>query len=270
MSLQPHAPQVKLWNGNRSEARKVYEVEITECILNATDTKGNQTELVIDNTDYPSAEDEGRVLEQGADLLITVAGNIKFADKPKIVIHQALAKGILGYRIPIIRTQDEAAFAKIRSIEQLRSLPFGVPETWFDAQLFRENSCQVVERGGFEDLFPLLKAGAFDYTTLGVNEVEAAFESMGAPLGALKLEANLLLYYPLPLVFYVNIDKPKLAERIERGLSLIRSNGTFDRIFNKHHGNLIERLNLKTRKVLTLKNSALPNPMKAYQSDFLG
>ena len=71
---------ISFWNGNKSPARQAYELALLKMLLASTTLK-NST-LVNDTTDYPKAEDEGNVLTQQTDILITVAGNKKFHNKP--------------------------------------------------------------------------------------------------------------------------------------------------------------------------------------------
>ena len=260
--------RITFWNGNKSTARKAYETELLEACLKAGGGP-ESSQLHIDDTDYPSAEDEGNIFAKGADILVTVAGNVKFKDRPKIVIEQPLAKGLLGYRLLIVREELLPKFRKTDSFDLLRNLSIGIPETWADAELFRQNGFRVVEKGGFQDLFKLLKAGEFDYTALGVNEIEAVFKEQVQPLGGMCIEPSILIIYPFPLVFYVHPELPALAERVESGLRKIKSSGDFDRLFGKHHGDIVKRLNLRRRQRLELVNPALPESMEAFRSSLL-
>lgn len=261
--------QIKFWNGNKTAARKAYEVELLEAILKITENEYGAWQLDLDERDYPLAEDEGSVLERGADLLVTIAGNKKFANKEKITIDQPITKGLLGYRILIINEQDLESFAAIETAEELQAKAIGIPATWGDADLFRYNDYTVVEKGSFDELFVLLKAGVFDYTALGANEIESAFSVRAEPIGNLIIEPNLLVYYPFPLVFYVHPDANELAQRIETGLKALQETGEFDTIFDRYYGDIVERLNLKQRKLFKLNNPALPESLKDFRSTLL-
>lgn len=256
------------WNGNKSSARQGYERDLLEACLRAGKGSGDWS-LSVDATDYPSAFDEGNILCNGADVLVTVAGNEKFAASRKILIPQPLAKGLLGYRLLVVREESLAAFKRVTSIGELQALCVGIPETWTDADLFRSNQFRVVEKGTFADLFRLLKEGAFDFTTLGANEIEAAFAELAQPLGGLCIEPSILLYYPFPLVFYVHPDKPELAAWIESGLGQLTLSGEFDQLFLAYHGNIVERLRLRDRRLFTLENPIIPAEMRDFRSSLL-
>ncbi|WP_323814316.1 hypothetical protein [Cellvibrio sp. NN19] len=107
---------IKLWNGNKTASRQQYEREVLEAALVATQAHFGKWNLQEDKTDYPAAADEASVFsKKGFDIFGTVAGNTKLADEPKILIPQPLMKGLLGYRILIIRAADKAKFAAIKS-----------------------------------------------------------------------------------------------------------------------------------------------------------
>ena len=102
---------INFWNGNKSPARQAYELELLQTILNTQSLPANL--ITNDVTNYPNAEDEGDIFNQGADLLVTVAGNKKFDGKASIKLKQPLCRGLLGYRILIIRQQDKNKFTNI-------------------------------------------------------------------------------------------------------------------------------------------------------------
>ncbi len=260
---------IVFWNGNKSSARQNYETALLQACLKATDHQYGSMQIRVDNTDYSNAEDEAHVFVNGADILVTVAGNVKFKDQQKLVIPQPLTKGLLGYRLLLVRDESLTTFAQINSPQQLQALSIGIPDTWADAALFRHNQYKVIERGTLDNLFLLLKNATFDYVALGVNEVEQIFQQQVESLGGISIEPSLMLYYPFPLVFYVNPNKSVLAERIEIGLKLIMANGEHEMLFNHYHADVTQRLNLRIRKIHTLANPMLPSEMSDFSATLL-
>jgi hypothetical protein len=260
---------VVFWNGNKSSARQSYETALLQACLKATNEEYGSVCVRVDNTDYPSAEDEANIFASGADILVTVAGNVKFQNKQKIVSGQPLTKGLLGYRLLLVRDQSLSKFAQIKQPRQLQQLSIGIPETWADADLFRHNRYKVIEQGTLDNLFLLLKNGTFDYVALGVNEIEEIFKHRALPIGGISIEPSLMLYYPFPLVFYVNPCNPVLAERIEKGLKLIAINGEHATLFSHHHGDVAQRLNLQNRQRFNLTNPMLPQNMADFSASLL-
>ena len=265
-AAQNKVAHVKLWNGNKTQSRQTYEREVLEAALTATEKKWGAWALKEDLTDYPLAADEASVFrEKGFDIFGTVAGNTKLADEKKILIPLPLMKGLLGYRILIIRSADKAKFAAINSAQQLQQLRMGIPSTWADAELFRQNGYKVEEKGSFDDLFARLENNEFDYVTFGANEVTGVFNERAAKSGKLMVDSSLLVYYPFPLVFYVNPDNKALAERVTAGLHTISSNGELDAIFNRYFAADLKAVNLPARTMISLKNPILPAEMADFK-----
>lgn len=257
----PAAP-IKLWNGNKTESRQAYEREILEAALKVTAPVHGQYRLHEDKTDYPLAADEASVFRvKGIDIFGTVAGNTKLAAEAKTLIPLPLMKGLLGYRILIIRAADKEKFAALKSAQQLQQLRLGIPSTWADAELFRQNGYKVEEKGSFDELFSRLENNEFDYVSFGANEVAGVFAQRAARSGKLVMESSLLIYYPFPLVFYVNPNNTALAQRVTTGLKTITANGELDAIFNRYFGADIKALNLSGRTKIVLKNPILPKEM---------
>lgn len=258
--------QIKLWNGNKTQSRQQYEREVLEAVLDATVASHGQWQLQENLTDYPLAADEASVFRsKGFDIFGTVAGNAKLADEKKTLIPLPLMKGLLGYRILIIRAEDKAKFAAIKSAQQLQKLRMGIPKTWADAELFRHNGYQVEEKGNFDDLFERLENNEFDYVTFGANEVSGVFSERAAASGKLVVESSLVVFYPFPLVFYVNPDNKILAERVTSGLQAISRNGVLDTIFKRYFAADLTAVNVPARTMISLKNPILPSEMADFK-----
>ncbi len=255
------------WNGNRSAARQVYERKVLKAILEATVEEWGSLEIEESLDEYPGDEESQVFKEKGHDLFVTIAGNQKFKEGDMIVIPHLLTKNLLGYRVPIIRDEDTGLFEEITEPEDLQMLTHGIPETWSDAVIFRRNGYSVVEEGSFDDIFDRLKNGLFDYSAYGANEVLGVYENRASRHEGLIIEQNILLFYPFPLVFYVNPDLPKLAERIEEGMQKIISSGKLDAIFEEHYGNIIEQLNLDNRRLFVLENPLIPDEFSGLAPD---
>lgn len=256
---------IKMWNGNKTASRQQYEREVFVLALKASSKVAGDWTLEEDVTDFPRAEDEASVFRtKGFDIFGTVAGNSKLANEAKIIIPQPLMKGLLGHRILIIRAADKNKFAAIKTPAQLQQFTMGIPATWADAALFRHNGYPVIEKGSFDDLFVRLQNKEFDYVTFGANEVDGVFKERAAASGQLIVEPSLLVYYPFPLVFYVNPANPALAERVSRGLNKIATNGELDALFERYFGTQLQAIGLKSRTKITLENPILPAEMKDF------
>lgn len=248
---------IRFWSGNRSGARRAFEGEVLCALLEQTRHAFGDFEIAEDTADVVSAE-EARVFDEGThEVLVTVAGNPKFRALGPLVVPHAIDEGLLGSRVLIIREEDAAAFASVDGASALKGKTHGIPLSWADATILRANGFSVKEEGDFDDLFERLAQGRFDYTSLGAMEVLTEFRKRSAGIPGLMLEPELLLSYPMPLVFYVRPDLPELATRVETGLRAISQNGTFAAIFEAHYGHILEALGFSARRKIGLVNPLL-------------
>lgn len=253
-TLTSDTTMVDLWNGNRSEIRQVYEKEVLIAAMSVTESDYGPWEITETLDEYPGNEESLVFIEKGHDLFVTIAGNQKFSDGNMIVIPKPLAKNLLGYRIPIIRENDSDTFEDISGSEEIQLLKHGIPETWSDTVIFRENGCQVAEEGDFDDIFERLESGRFDYSAYGANEVLSVYENRASQRDGLIIDQNILFFYSFPLVFYVNPNSPELADRVEEGMRRIIDSGELDSIFISYYGDIVKKLNLKNRTLFVLDN----------------
>lgn len=169
-----------------------------------------------------------------------------------------LLKGLMGYRLFIIRIEDETWFHSIKTIDQLRQLRAGQGHDWPDVEILRANGIRVETSSGYDALFFMLKAGRFDFFPRALNEpwqeVQARSELN------LSVEKNLLLYYPTANYFFVNHNNKTLAERLTKGLEKAIADGSFDTLFYNHPINkfTFENAKLSSRIRLSLANPLLP------------
>lgn len=253
------------WNGNKSCKRQHYEFELIHSLLN---WKSNiQVIIHNDKTDFPKAEDEGDIFNNGYDVLVTVAGNRKFANTPVIRLNYPICKGLLGHRVLIIRKQDQLRFHNIHS-DQLKLLTAGIPATWVDAELFRANGYRVLEEGTLPDILKQLSDKKCDYVSLGANEVESIYREHASYQEGLTIEKSISLYYPFPLVFYVHPAKMQLATLLKDKLQDYMLNGKFESLFNQHFGEIVKSIGLEYRKTINLNNSELPLELRSCKSQF--
>ncbi|MDO9137338.1 MAG: transporter substrate-binding domain-containing protein [Lutibacter sp.] len=262
--------EIDFWNGNRSEIRQRYEREILEAILKVTVDKYGDFKIKESFSEYPGTQESLVFSEKNHHLFVTIAGNQKFSDEEKIVILKPIAKNLLGYRIPIIKSKDVEKFKKNIDNKKLKSYKLGIPETWSDAEIFRFNNYKVAEEGAFDDIFERLSEGKFDYVTFGANEVSSVFENRASKLKTLEIENDLLFFYPFPLVFYVNPGMPKLAERVALGLQKITDSGELDAVFNKYYANIVQNLQLDKRTLFVLENPLIPKEFANLQPNIAG
>lgn len=191
-------------------------------------------------------------------LLISDAGQ-RIIDEGMIPIPYPLDKGLLGYRIALIRRQDQARIGRIDTIEQLRSLTVGQGRNWGDVKIFEYNRIPIdATSTTYESLFAMLGRGRFDLFPRGATEIGRELAAYGSTYPDLAIDRHLLIKYPYAQFFYVSKSAPHLAARLKDGIQQMLGDGSFDALFDKHFAKDLADLKLGQRVVIALENPYLP------------
>ena len=170
-----------------------------------------------------------------------------------------ILRGILGYRVLLIHRDDQAKFASIYSLDELREhFRGGFGSQWADMAILKQNQLKVVGIAQYESLFSMLEVKRFDYFPRGINEAWKEIELQHASYPHLMVEENLALYYPYPVYFFVHKNNLYLADRINLGLQMALSDGSFKALFMAYHQDFIEQAKLTGRRMFILSNPTLP------------
>jgi len=179
-------------------------------------------------------------------------------EKQNRPIRIPLLKGLMGYRLLIIRAEDQSWFRRVQTIDQLRELRAGQGHDWPDTEILRANGLAVEATVDYDSLFRMLQLGRFDYLPRAINE---PWEELGVREGrGLAVEEGLMLYYPTAEYFFVRRNNNALAERIELGLHRALADGSFDKLFREHpvNANAFGKANILKRRIIRLDNPLLP------------
>ncbi|MBZ2188798.1 hypothetical protein K8B33_06805 [Alcanivorax sp. JB21] len=169
-----------------------------------------------------------------------------------------LARGLGGYRLLLIRSDDAPRFAEINDLAGLRHMQAGQGHDWPDTDILAANGIPVQRVAGYEPLFLMLQQRRFDFLPRMLNEPWQ--EVAQRPDMNLMVEPELLLYYPTATYFFVARDNSALAERLTAGLERALADGSFMRLFHEHPVNrqALAQANPGQRRLLVLENPLLP------------
>jgi len=169
-----------------------------------------------------------------------------------------MLRGILGYRVFLIKDVDEGKFSNIQSLHKLKeNMVAGFGSHWADMAILTSNQIPVIGSVKYETLFGMLSKGRFDYFPRGINEAWLELENKKRDYPRLVVENTMALYYPYPVYFYVEKNNVELADRIRKGLEIALVDGSFKALFLKHHQALIDRAQLSSRRFFVLNNPNL-------------
>ena len=176
-----------------------------------------------------------------------------------IPVRLPVDRGLLGYRVFLVREADLPRFAAVRTLDQLRQLRAGQGKDWADIPILKAAGIETVEGTTYDGLFAMLDAGRFDFFSRGADEARREFAERHARHPQLAIEPTLLLHYPLPRYFFLRRDDEgrHLAKRIAAGMEIMIKDGSLNALFQRYKQDIIEQSGLKKRRVLTIRNPTL-------------
>jgi len=178
-------------------------------------------------------------------------------------------RGLIGYRVLLIRKDRQAEFDKIDSLDQLKALTGGQGFGWVDTGILRDAGLHV-ETSTYDSLFPMTEAGRIDYFPRGVVEAWTELAARGAANPDLVVERHLLLAYRSDFIFYTSKYDDALARTIETGLRAAYRDGSYQRLFDSQPviQSALERAELAHRTVIHLDNHYLSDADRNIPSEY--
>ena len=255
------APTVFIYPRSESavDSQVVYDYELLREALEATAGTHGPYEL------RPSAPamNQARAADEiaaGSALVNVFARSTTLEHEQRLLpVRIPIDKGLISYRVFLIRADMQPKFAAVNSLDELRTYSVGSYATWADTRILREAGFKVVTGDSYEGLFRMLVARRFDFFSRSADEALREFDERRDLLPEMRVEENLLLHFPTTRFFFVQRSEEgtRLAARIEAGLNRMIRDGSFDALFLKYKGPLIERAHLKTRKTFAIDNPLL-------------
>jgi len=176
-------------------------------------------------------------------------------------------QGLHGYRVMIIRKGEEARYAKVQTLDDLRQLKAGQMHGWQSTELLLANKLPTEIASSFDSLFNMLVNRRFDYLPRALHEPVVELRQRSTL--PLTIEPALMLHYFAPDYFFVRIDAVALAERLRLGLERGIADGTRDSLRERIVGvaQLFRQLNVKKRRVIEMENPTLPSTAPLSRSE---
>jgi len=213
------------------------------------------TEYRIQAAEIPMNQ-ERQVLEIEAGRTLDVGPIPSSAERESrlLPIRIPINKGMLGWRLGLIRKGDQGLIAGIRSLDDLRGVRLAQGQEWPDTQILRANGVEVITAPKYEVLFKMLVGRRFDYFPRSLMEI---WEEQERNADTLEVEPHLALHYFYDAYFMVNRKNTKLAQDIREGLEKAVADGSFDKLFHGYYGERLRKAHLEKRTVIELRNPLL-------------
>lgn len=242
-----------------NDQRYEYHWQVLKEALEATKSKYGKYSLKSE----PNLSEQRQIKEISKpngliNIMVLDAGSMP---KSKILsIKIPLDKGLLGYRVFLIRKADQDKLSKVQTLQELKNqFKVGQGASWVDYKILKEAGFNVVGGNNYDGLFKMLQTKRFDLFPRGVTEVLDEIKSHDEKGEFMAIDKNFLIYYPMPVYFHFPESEKglQMAKRVEEGLKTIIKNGLFDKLFMNEFKGLIEKLDLNKRKLFILENPSL-------------
>jgi hypothetical protein len=187
-----------------------------------------------------------------------------FSNSLLLPINIPIFKGILGYRVLVIRQGEQYRFDNINSINDLKSMFAGQGEFWGDTAILKSAGLSVVTTTQGRRLWYMLNKKRFDYLPLAVHE---PWEDIALrPELKLTVEEKLMLVYPMALLFYVNQNNQQLYQAISKGMNIAMNDGSYHELLKKSDmfRAASKYANISNRKMIFIDNPNIDESLKGH------
>jgi hypothetical protein len=240
--------------------RNNYFVELLTHALSYSPKKNYQ--LTFYNMRLPKPRVLKNIAANGGINIIAAGATI---EREKILqpIWFPILKGLYGWRIPLVNKENSNLFLPKLSSEAFKKLTVGQLHSWSDTKVLESNDIHVEKGSHYQGLFQMLEANRFDYFPRSILEAQAELDR-NKNLN-ITIDTNILLHYPTAYLFYVNKSNKILAEDVTYGLEQALKDGSFDRIFKRYYGEMVNGTIKENRSVYHLKNPFLPKKIPLHR-----
>lgn len=166
-------------------------------------------------------------------------------------------KGLIGWRIFIIRKDMDSRFKYIQNLEQLLKLDPIQGSDWPDTKILQTNGFDTMTAASHDTLFTMLENAQGDFFPRSVVEIWGEMASNN-PKNEFEIEPKLGVRYPAAMYYFVNKNSVPLANLISVGLEKAIENGKFNQLFLEEHQQYLDQSELDKRTFYQLQNTYLP------------
>jgi ABC-type amino acid transport substrate-binding protein len=235
---------------SESDRREVYAFQLLKLALSkvGTEYRFQMAQVVMNQARV--------VLEIEAGQMVDVAPLPATAEREArlLPIRIPIHKGVMGWRIGLIRKGDQNLLARVNTLKDLQGVRLAQGMEWPDTKILTDNGISVITAPTYEGLFKMLEAKRFDYFPRDPMEI---WDEQASHADTLVVEPHLALHYYYDAYFMVNRKNTRLAQDIRNGLERALADGSFDRLFQQYFGERIRKAHLDTRTVIELQNPLL-------------
>jgi len=231
-------------------------------------TRANERDTRLEPYPEDVTQDRGQQLLEAGAIDVIALGTNASREAHMLPIRIDILRGMVGYRLLVIRASDQARIAAMSDRDMRERLSYGLNTQWADLPVMRAAGYTVETTTSYENLFSMLADRRFDAFPRGLNEARIELDARRARYPGLAVEQTRALYFPFPIYFWVNRANVALARRIDRGMRLALADGSMREMFQRYYATEIAMMKKDRRHVIRLDNPTLPSGTPAVDTSW--
>lgn len=178
-------------------------------------------------------------------------------EKDLLAIRIPIFKGLIGWRLLLIRKDMAERFTYIQQLEHLLKLSPLQGRDWADTKILQSNGFDVLTERTHSAMMKMLGNAQGDFFPRSIIEIwdELANNELE---NQIQIQPTIGIRYPAAIYFFVNKKSVPLANIIASGLEKAIKNGKFEALFKEHYQGYIDKAQLGGRTFYQLDNAFLP------------
>ncbi len=221
--------------GPRDKFDPVYDYffELTKLVLSKTQDLHPNSKLIFIMSDRTTQGRSLLLLDDNSVDLIWVGTN-KEREQRYLPIYFPLFRGLLGYRVLLIRKENLNKFSMIKKPEQLKKLTACQGAHWPDSDILEANGYKVSRVVHYYTMFNMLAKNRCDYFPRAIYEGYAEQRDISDEFPNIILLDEPILHYNFPFYYFVDKNNTALAQRLAVGLNMALKDGSFMLLMKSH------------------------------------
>lgn len=238
---------------SESDRRSDYPLKLLALALDQT---GVNYRLIASDRIMPQSKALKRLMDN-REVNVVWSMTDEQREEQLLPIRIPIYKGLIGWRIFIIRKDMDSRFKYIQTLDHLLKLNPIQGSDWPDTKILQANGFDVMTASDHNVLFKMLGNAQGDFFPRSVVEIWEEMKTDN-PANDFEVESKLGVRYPAAMYYFVNKNSVPLANLIRIGLEKAIQNGKFDELFLEEHQAYLDKSELDKRTFYQLQNTYLP------------
>lgn len=253
-AVTAHATEVRYPYEEGRERTKEFAYQVLDLALSKAD--GDWT--LVPSAQHMNEKRQRNMLAAGREIDVAWYGTSAELEQKLRPVRIPIDGGLVGWRLMLIDEARQADFSAVSSIEDLRKLVIGQGAGWADVPILEAAGLEVAT-SDYNNLFRMVGGGRIDAFPRGANEAFREQANFVGQVPNLAVEKDLVVYYPLTVLFFVSPGNDALHDAIHQGLVRAHEDGSYQQLFSSHPEikTVLDQANLGSRTKIELPNPTM-------------